>query len=582
MRDKVFGYRLIVYLIAIFWGAIQAWNSRFELFFADSQQYFDIANYFSNFEFSKVISLYWSPLYPLLAGIMLKLLPVPVYWQFFQFKLLNLAILIATFFSFEFFFTHLYAFYNSEIVAKDPERAVISKNTLLFSGYALLILFSLAFGGVYQDSPDMLNAAILFIATGLFLKLLLKPSKLIACLFGLTCGFGYLCKAVMLSMTALYLVWLSVFWRKFACILLSLACFVMVASPWISAMSKRAGHFSFGESAKFVYINLVEGRDAVAGEGLVHPPAVLHRDPLVREYGHEMPGTCPFFFDIGYWTAGVIAHVRASDIVKALVANAVYYSLTFLYLPALVVAFILIKSHSWPLLWPLPLRSLWQAAPVLVPPLVLCLQYALISNLYLTTYVNRYFIAAFPIAMLGILIALRLPKEKFSKLLQQAVLLNTCLCVLVAFSSRFFYDISQCFVERQHLWYNVASALKQNGIKYGDDVAQLGCRIQRNSQFTEPEKLRIVANILQEEMFWQQSPEQRRAVLDIVRRAGARAVIYARVTDLEDSLLAQNLLVMRQLFNLEVQMPFKNYVAPTDLTGWKQVPGTEVYYYLLF
>jgi len=47
LTDKVFLCRVMVYLVAIIWGAIQAWNYRFELFFGDSQQYFDMADYYS-------------------------------------------------------------------------------------------------------------------------------------------------------------------------------------------------------------------------------------------------------------------------------------------------------------------------------------------------------------------------------------------------------------------------------------------------------------------------------------------------------------------------------------------------------
>lgn len=578
MGDKVFWYRVIVYLAAIAWGALQAWNSRFELFFADSQQYFDMAYYFSQGDFAKTVSLYWSPLYPLVAGLMFKLVSAPAYWQFFQFKLLNLAILLGTFFSFDFFFTHLYAYYINDIVAEDSDRAVISRNTLLFSGYALLILFSLAFGGVYQDTPDMLAAALLFLSSGLFLKFLLKPTKLGACLFGITCGFGYLAKAVMFSLTILYLAMMFVFRRNVVCILLSAACFALIAAPWVCSVSNRAGHFSIGESAKFVYINLVEERDPVSAEGLIHPPRILHRNPLVREFGQEMPGTCPFFYDIGYWTQGASVQVRIGDLVRAIILNSIYYVQTFLYIPFLILALVALRTRSWPL----PARSLWKAAPLWAPPLALCLQYALVSNLYMTTYVNRYFIAAFPMAILGVLVAIRVSKEKYAKQLHQAVVLNTCVCFAIAFSTRFLFDASQFFTEKHHIWYNVSAALKTDGIKYGDAVAMLGCRIHRNSQFAEPDKLRIIANIWQEEVFWQQTPQQRQEVLDIVRAAGARAVVYSRVPDLEDPLFSQNMILMRSLFNLKIQMPFKNYPPPTDLTGWKQVPGSEVYYYLLF
>src|SRR5215208_2033494 len=113
----------MIYLFAIAWGAMQAWNYRFELFFGDSQQYFDMAYYYSRGEFAEAVSLYWSPLYSMIAGLMFKLFPPSPYWQFFQFKFVNLVALVVTFFSYDFFFKHFYNYYIDLVVAADPDRA---------------------------------------------------------------------------------------------------------------------------------------------------------------------------------------------------------------------------------------------------------------------------------------------------------------------------------------------------------------------------------------------------------------------------------------------------------------------------
>ncbi|MFN8554533.1 MAG: hypothetical protein U0103_23940 [Candidatus Obscuribacterales bacterium] len=63
-------------------------------------------------------------------------------------------------------------------------------------------------------------------------------------------------------------------------------------------------------------------------------------------------------------------------------------------------------------------------------------------------------------------------------------------------------------------------------------------------------------------------------------RSGARAVVYARIPDVEDPVLTADLKLLRLLFNFDVKLPFKSYMPATDLTGWKQVPGCEIYYYL--
>ncbi|MDZ4833649.1 MAG: hypothetical protein SGJ27_07695 [Candidatus Melainabacteria bacterium] len=577
LTDKVFLCRVMVYLVAIIWGAIQAWNYRFELFFGDSQQYFDMADYYSRGEFAKAVSLYWSPLYPMIAGLMFKLFPPQPYWAVFQFKFVNFVFLIATFLSYEFFFKQFYRYYIDVVVAGDPDRQVIDRNTLLFCGYALLVLFALAFGGVHQDTPDMINAALFFLSSGFLLKQLVKPTKLDACLFGITLGIGYFCKAIMFAMSLIYIGLNFVFKRNIACILITTICFALVAAPWVWTMSNKVGKFSIGESAKFVYINLVEERDPLQAEGLVHPPRIIHTNPLIREYGDEVPGTCPFLYDLGYWTYGAVAHVKINDLIKVIASDLLYYFQTFLYIPCIILGYVAIAGRTWPL----PLKSLWKTAPIWTPTLGLCAQYALVNNVFMIPYIDRYFIAAYPIAMLGILIAIRIPNDRAANLIRRACLLTTILCVGIAFSTRFAFDVAELFKEKHHIWYDTAMALKKDGIKYGDRVAQLGGRLHRNTQFTEPEKLRITASVLQEELFWQQSKEQREEVMDALRKVGIRAVVYARIADMEDPLVTKDLKLMSKLFNTKIDLPFKNYPEPTDLTGWKQVPGAEIYYYLL-
>ncbi|HEY9733409.1 MAG TPA: hypothetical protein V6C89_15930 [Drouetiella sp.] len=577
LQDRKILYRLIVLAFIVIWGAIQAWNSRFELYFADSQQYFDSAGYFSRGDFARAVSTYWSPLYPALFALVLKFVPVSAYWQFFELKVFNLACLVGTFFAFEFFFAQFHSYYVNAILSKDPERAAVSQSVLHWTGYALFVYYALGFGGVNQDTPDMLNAALIFLASGLMLRQLSStPTAKGACLLGITLGFGYLCKAVMASMTVIYLSLTFIFNRNIACLLSSIACFALVAAPWVITMSDRAGHLSFGESGKFVYINHVEEINPVWTDGVIHQPRVLHQEPRVVDYGDKIAGTTPIMYDYGYWAAGAIVHVRFHQVLKALSCNIFYFIRTFLYLPLLILAVATIGSRRWTLPW----RALWVSAPIWVPPCALIVAYTVVGNLYIDTYITRYFIAIYPITVLALLVAVRLPGEKAS-LLRKICLLTAALCVLLAFSTKFVGDVADLFQEKRNVWYAAAMALKHDGIKYGDAIAQVGVRVQRNYQYAEPEKLHVVANIEDEKQFWQLSAQKRQEVLDVVKQTGARVVVYARIPDVEDPVITTDLKIVRALLNIDLKLPFKQYMPPTDLTGWKQVPGCEIYYYLL-
>lgn len=612
MTNKVFLWRVLIYLTAVVWGAIQAWNYRFELYFGDSQQFFDIAHYYRNGQFSEAVSTYWSPLYPMIEGLVFKLIAPSPYWEFLAFKLVNLIFLVTTFLSYEFFFAHFYKYYTDVIVTADPDRAVIDRNTLLFSGYSLLFLFTIGFVGVHQDTPDMVLATLVLLSSGFLLKQLLNPTKLTACLFGLTLGFGYLCKTIMFSMTIVYLGLNFVFKRNIVCILISFACFAVLATPWVWTISERMGQISFGESAKFIYINLVEERDPCKSEGLAHPIHFVENSPTeIRTYGDEVPGTVPFLYDLGYWTKGSKINFRIGDLSQVIFCSFIYYCQTFFYLPLLVVGFAGIASRSWPL----SIRSLWKAMPVLAPALAFFAQYSMAHNLYILAYIDRYFVVAYPIAMLGILAAIRIPGKSFTKkpspdqakaieigqidtvetssdsdsdqllrrsnrVLKTACVFSTIICFSIAFTFRFTHDVSELFVEKRPLWYDTAMALRNDGIKYGDQVAQLGMRLHRNTQFTEAEKLRITVSVAHDGEFWKLTREQKEEVLSILRKFGVRALVYAQIDDPEDSLFAKNLKIINKLFGVQVPT-IGGYPNPTDLTGWKQVPGYTIYYYLL-
>lgn len=621
------------------WGAIQAWNYRFELFFGDSQAYFDMSHYFMQGQFDKAVSLYWSPLYSMIAGLMWKVIPPDRYWQFFQFKLVNFVFLIVTFLTYEFFFKHFYKYYMDVVLPENagalpasdagdesgsacvkagqtpalpavgeaalPAKA-IDKNTLRFSGYALLILFSLAFGGVHQDTPDMINAALFFLTSGYLLKLLIKPNIRDACLFGAVLGLGYWCKAIMFCMSLIFIALLSIRFipllrsprlsapdlkRDLACIFVSFACFAVVSAPWVWTLSNKLGQLTIGESAKFVYINLVEEKDPLTVEGLKHPPRVLLDKPLIREYATPVSGTVPFLYDLGYWSYGARVHFRIADLIKVIVSDLIYYLHTFLYIPILVVGLVAIKARSWPLSF----SKLKYTAPIWLPPVALCAQYALVNNLYMIPYIDRYFIAAYPLMMLAILVSLDVPeqRQKVSKngqdarapstshLLKHACLFTTAFCLLIAFGTRFVQDITDLFKEKQNTWYIIGQTLHDGGVQPGQTVAQLGGRLHRNTQYTEPYKIKLIASVYDEGYFWEMPVEKKQEVYDILRNIGIRALVYVRIPDMEDPMITRDLKLLKALTGVQLKMPFKEFPVPADLTGWKAIPGVDAYYYPL-
>lgn len=595
MTIKVLLLRILVYIFVVTWGALQAWNYRFELFFGDSQAYFDMATYYSRGEFGKAVSLYWSPLYPMVAGAMFALFKPDPYWQFFQIKFVNLFFLVVVFLTYDFLFKQLYRHYTDVIVNADSDRQIIDRNILHFCGYALLILYSLSFGGVHQDTPDMINACNFFLSGGLVLRLLMEPTVRHACIFGLSLGLGYLCKAIMFPMSLIYeaLILLKFaplglnFKNNWKFAVISLVTMSVLAVPWIWTLSNYLGALTFGESAKFVYINLVENKDPLTVEGLKHPPRVIMEKPRIREYATPVNGTVPFLYDLGWWTYGAKIHVKFSDLAMVILCDLLYYFETFLALPLFIVAFVAVKSRSNPVSW----KNVIATAPIWVPPAALCAQYGLVNNVYMIPYINRYFIAAYPLMMLATLVALRVRPRKNDgsetsgpearpNLVNTACIVTAVICLVLA-TPRFIFDVTGLAQERQNSWFKIAQSLEHAGIKSGDHVAQLGGRLHRNTQYTEANKIKLIASVYDEDYFWKLDDAKREEVYNVLRKAGAKALIYVWTPDLEDPIITRDLELFAKITGVKLRTPFKEFPLPSNPTGWKEVPGVQASYYIL-
>ena len=164
--------------------------------------------------------------------------------------------------------------------------------------------------------------------------------------------------------------------------------------------------------------------------------------------------------------------------------------------------------------------------------------------------------------------------------MKNACAFTSIFCLLIA-SARLTYDVTGLFKERQNLWYGIAQSLSQAGIKPGDPVAQLGGRLHRNTQYTEPNKIKLIASVYDEEYFWTLDLSKKEDVYNCLRKTGAKALVYVRIPDMEDPIITRDLKILSSVFGMKLKSPFKEFPVPTDLTGWKTVPGVDAYYYIL-
>jgi hypothetical protein len=112
----------------------------------------------------------------------------------------------------------------------------------------------------------------------------------------------------------------------------ALGVLLLIAGPFVLAMSTAKGYFTYGDAGKLTYARHVNGvayphwQGEPPGDGTpVHPSRRILLDPPVYEFGTPIGGTYPIAYDQAYWYEGVAARIDPSNQLRQLLASAVFY-----------------------------------------------------------------------------------------------------------------------------------------------------------------------------------------------------------------------------------------------------------------
>ncbi len=279
----------------------------------DAINYLNIVRAIHAGDWKLALNSYWGFGYPLLISFVTPIFPDTPAGEWIAVHLLNLAIFVATFFSF---------FWLVKVAAHLPGLSPIADNEkstrlLLVGSLAIFLSVELSLDNVSRVGPDMLVSCLLFEATALLLLLREKPAAPRAILLGLTLGFGYVVKSIFLPLTLLFLVTaLIATWKKRGS-LLSLALIAVFAGlfavPYIAGISWSSGHRTLGDSGPLNYIwnvnklepgGLWQGQPPKFGTPL-HPTRMVSEMPHVYLFDGPFPVTFAPFFNLPYYYAGV-------------------------------------------------------------------------------------------------------------------------------------------------------------------------------------------------------------------------------------------------------------------------------------
>jgi hypothetical protein len=561
--------RVLFWCVALVLGGLHAWAAaKSNSMNPDGIAYLDIGDAYLRGDWNMAINRYWSPLYSWILGLVMHFLHPSIRWEFPVVHIINFLVYVFALICFEFFWVRLIRWHKAR--SSEDASATFPEWTWLALGYSLFLYSALNLIKIWSVTPDMLVAAIVFLAAGLIVRIRAgAATRRTFALLGTVLGVGYLAKAAMFPLAFIFLA-TSVFSvgdlrRATMLVPVALAFFLLIAGPYIAVLSFAKGGLTFGDTGKLMYAWHVNGvahphwQGEVLGAGTpIHPSRKVFESPAIYEFGRASGGTYPISYDPSYWYEGVTPHFELRGQVKVLLSSMEYYFDLFVrqqggLIVCVLILYFLIREQR-----PLISHKLLQESGLAI--------LALLSlGMFAFVHVQPRYIGAFVVLLWADIFArLNLPASwKSRRLLSYvgAIMLSVLLMNIVAFNLEGFRDltgfgkVSQ--VTNSHhrappRWPGaVAEDLHRLGIRSGDKVAVIGYAF--DSFWARLARVQIVAEILdgQADQFWLGEPSLQSRVFQAFGASAAKAIVAERVP---------------------------NYVTPS---GWHQVENSNYYIYVL-
>ena len=515
---------------------------------ADGIAYLDMGDAFWRGDWPMAVNAVWSPLYGWVLGLALRVAQPAPAWEFRLAHLVNFVIYLGALACFEFFWRQLARYRQGEGRAAQ-EGVGFPEWAWWALGYSLFIWTALHMVEMWAVTPDMGVAALVYLAAGMLVRIRLEPSRWgHFALLGAVLGLGYLAKAVMFPLAFVFAAAAVVAAgsprRAAPLLLVTLAAFLLVAGPFIGALSAAKGRLTFGETGKLTYAWFVDGvpyphwQGETPGAGAPGPARrqTLARPPL---YAFDGPvgGTYPVAYDPSYWYEGVAPFFDLRGQIRSLVANGQYYfDLLALRQGGLLACVVVLGLMGTRALRAPHLRLAWSLA---LPATAAFGMYALVyaEDRYLGPFMLLLWAAA--------LCVIRLPHgQEAQRLLARgsAVMLLFMGLSIAAFNLEGLDAlvlrrlVGEPTVSRARSLGapqavdrgtppEVAAALTEAGLRPGDKVAFLGYSF--DASWARLARVRIIAEMhpYDPTAFWGASPEVQARVVAAFANAGARAVV---------------------------------------------------------
>ena len=510
-------------------GLLQALAVRFYIS-GDGNSYLDVASAYLRGDFANAINGYWSPFYSWLIALVLWIFKPSGYWETTILHLLNLVGLLLALRAFEFFFRQFLAA-KQTFTRSEGESVQLSVTAWWMLGYALFLSATLEVMAMYPiTGPDHWVCIVTFLSIGLILKISIRGSGLsFFAALGLVLGLGYLTKTFYFPLAFVFIgtAWLASreLRKNLTGAVIALVAFVLVAGPFVFALSKAKYRFTYGDVGKIAYAEVMNwGQEPMFWEGgdgsgtPKHPARIILSSPTVYEFGEPIAGSYPMWYDSSYWKDGMEIHFHPVNELKVLRQSAGTFFLIFLIQLEFVVGlavlvFCDVRAREW-------LSVTFRQWFLWFPAAAACLGFAsvLVEGRYVASFLVVLWLAAFASSLGSASVA--------SRRVTAAVVLAVTLVTGVKTLKYAVTDALAIHKQVNENW-EAAQKMKEFGVTPGDRVALIGVLAEQH--LMRLAKVKAVAELRyrDEQEFWTGDASLQDRVFKAFAATGSKIVVAA-------------------------------------------------------
>jgi len=489
--------RIVIWGVMLCSWLAQALAAR-DLATADAVSYLDISYSCLGGNWHALINGWWSPGYPFLLAIWLKLFKPSPFDEAVVMHMLAFATLIVALLSFDYFMSVFLTFRKklAEEYAEDI-RESLPDAAIWLVGYSLFFWISTFLTPPSLEQPDILVFILYLLASALCMQLVSyrqQWSRYV--LLGIVLGLGYLVKAVMFPLAFVFyltLICQKDRFRSLPRLVISVAIFAAVSMPFCLVLSQSKGRFTFGDVGVMAYRHVM-GMDEEPLPAPAKPkPAAA---PHIGEFTQIIKlGTYPPWADPSHGYRATPFHFNFwRQLNRTHVVLRYYFELYIVQLGALISGFLVLLFSG----------SVRQFGKRLLRHVVLWLPAVTGLAFYASMRVDGRFLAGYTIALFAACAAsMRMADSLNIQKLMRPIAFAVSFLLLSQVAVQVGHEGLKLFGRQKHSDWEVATTLHEMGVKDGDRVSYMGYALIDHA-WAHLARVKIAAEIPQEDVlnFW--------------------------------------------------------------------------------